>query len=240
MVWEDWREIRARPYASFSTDFGQTWTPSASPLPHAPGKNTGLSMEIGSLYADGDGYNVIAEEANDAFKTKQLVRIAFGKEDLRAERSDATAPAAAAAAPAVDTTSDASDQAAEVIARSEAALRERIDSSWQAMVEARYAEAYRMYDPFFRARNDLETFEKVTGRIKYSEYEIKDVQIDGAIAEVAVRIKASVPPFVVETTGEEVSKPEQELTVDSQWLWIDGDWYREFRLESQDMTYTGY
>ena len=108
------------------------------------------------------------------------------------------------------------------------------------MVEGRYADAYPLYDPFFRAKNSLETFEGAVGRIDYLEYEVTSVEVDEPIATVNVRVKASVPPFKVERTGEMVSQPERELTIPSSWLLIDGEWYREFRLESQNLTYTNY
>lgn len=241
MVWEDRREIRARPYAARSTDYGKTWTPAQDPLPYTEGTNTGLTLGQPALYTDAKGYNLIAEEAlDDSMKLKKLVNISFTSDDLLPKNAAPGTPPASPGAGKPNTATDAAAPTTPIAKRSEEALRGRVDAFWKAMVDGDYADAYGFYDPFFRARNSRKAFTNLTGKIDYSEFEVKDVSVDGPIAKVSVRFKASVPAFKMERTGETVSRPEQEITTTNNWLWIDDDWYREFRVESEDIRYTGY
>jgi hypothetical protein len=84
VVWEDWREIRSRLYASLSLDAGETWTYDNVPLPHLPKVNLGLRFDSQAVFAQGDQFNLIAEQAmDDSLQSKQLVRVRFSKSDLK-------------------------------------------------------------------------------------------------------------------------------------------------------------
>jgi hypothetical protein len=52
-------------------------------------------------------------------------------------------------------------------------------------------------------------------------------------------VKASVIPFRAKT-GEMITRPEQEVKVDETWLWLDGNWYREYYSEANDLKFTRY
>lgn len=223
VVWEDWRQIRSGLYASLSSDYGQTWPLSNVPLPGVPGKNLSLRYEPNAVYADGDHFQVIAEQAtDDAFVTKQLTPISLTSAQLEeyAKSNQATEQPATQA--------------------QEQALRKREEGFWEAMLAGDYTKTYAYQDPFFRARNPLDHYLGSMGRIKYTQAEVVDVHIDGPRADVKTRITASVPEFKAPTTGEMISQPERTVIVESTWLWLDGDWYREFTIESRDIVFTRY
>lgn len=223
LAWEDWRDIRARLYASLSNDYGQTWTLSNVPLPHEPGKNLRLRYEPSAIYATGERFHLIAEQLlDDSFEAKQLIRIDFTADELADYAKFAQ-----------------STQELEAKTRQEI-LRKRVEGYWQAMLAADYAKTYEYLDPFFRARVTLQNYLTKMGKIKYTQAQVDDAPIDGARSVVTSKIKASVPPFKVPSTGEIISQPDREVAVKSTWLWLDGDWYREFSYEGQDIGFTRY
>ena len=227
VVWEDWRNIRSGLYASFSSDYGATWTSDNVPLPHAANANVGLREDIGSVWAQGGRFNVIAEQfVDDSLQEKNLVRLQFTANDL-----------AAAKTVAADDGSPPADAAAKK--PSEAYLRQRVAAFWKAMVDGDYAATYQFQDPFFRARNTSIAYQYRMGRIQYHGYSIDDVRIEGPRATVKSKVKAEIKPFRA-STGKTVVRPETEVPVTATWLWIDGDWYREFYSESHDLRYTKY
>lgn len=221
LVWEDWRAIRSRLYASLSTDFGQTWTLSNVPLPHEPGTNLGLRFEPNAAWFQDGRYHLIAEQStDDGFRTKHLVQLSFTAEELAAWAARA---------------GESVDQAAR-----EALLRERSQAYWQAMLDEDYTTNYDFLDPFFRERVSRIDYLAGMGRIKYTEANLEDVEIDGSRAMVVTQIRASVPPFRAPRTGEMISVPEREAKVFNVWLWLDDNWYKEYYLEGQDLKYTRY
>jgi hypothetical protein len=220
VVWEDWREIRSRLYASLSTDYGKSWSIQDVPLEHEPGVNLRLSPVLSALYEQDGRYHVIAEQAaDDRLREKYLVSVAFSEEQLTASAPDKSEPPA--------------DERYE-------ALTKRVDAFWKAMIAEEYAGAYPIYDPFFRSRISADALISKLGRLHYHSYEIEDTSIDGPLAQVKTKLRYSIGPFQMPMTGEVVSRPEQDVTIDDTWLWIDGEWYREFRSEVQEMDFTQY
>ncbi|RKT44477.1 sialidase family protein [Thiocapsa rosea] len=232
VVWEDWREIRSRLYASLSTDYGETWKVDNVRLPFSPGTNLRLTSKRNTAYHQGDRFNVIAEQAlDDALASKHLVQLGFTADEFASlatadKKGEPAEPDSAGAAPEADV-------------RSEAGLRARINGFWQALVDKNFEVTYSMQDPFFRARNSWLSYERNMGKILYSSFNVAEVKIDGPKAEVKTTIRASIPPFRAQT-GEMISRPEEEITVDEVWLWVDDGWYREFRSEAQELKFTEY
>ncbi|MBK1722429.1 hypothetical protein CKO23_09240 [Thiocystis violacea] len=223
VVWEDWRTIRSGLYASLSKDFGETWALSNVPLPRPRGTNLGLRYEPGAIYVAGGSYHVLAERyADDTFKSKQLVQIDVAPavlSDYAKQRSE-------------------SMKADEIAG--EAQLRQRAEGYWQAMRDGEFEKAYDYLDPFFKAVTPLNAYVANMGKIKYAEAKVEDIKIQGPLAEVNTKIRASVPAFKVPTTGAMMSQPEREALVKNRWLWLDGEWVNEFRVESQDAVFTRY
>ncbi len=217
VVWEDWRTIRAGLHAALSKDFGETWTLNGVALPRETGVNLGLRFAPNALYSSGESYHVLAERyTNDRMETKRLVQI-----DLDAAK---LANIAQDARPIGDAD----------------ALRQRADAYWQAMRDGEFDKTYDYLDPFFKASTPLERYSATMGKIKYAEAKVGEIRIEGPVARVTTNIRASIPEFKMPTTGEVVSRPEREVAVENTWLWVDGEWVKEFRLESQNIVFTRY
>lgn len=265
VVWEDWREIRSRLYASLSLDAGETWTYDNVPLPHEPKTNLGLRFDSQAAFVREDQFNVIAEQAlDDSLTAKQLMLIRFSKADLKelshpngeeptsaasSESADSTSASAAKAQTDAQTAdvqtaqvkaSEPASESATTIPASEQALRKRIDGFWNAMIAAEHDRVYTFYDPFYRADNSWLIYRSNVGRIQYDNYQIQDVQIDGPVAKVKMTTSATVPPFRAPTTGEMISIPRRDIPLTDTWLWIDDNWYREYYSESKNLKYTHY
>jgi hypothetical protein len=223
LVWEDWRDIRSGLYASLSNDYGATWTLTDVPLPREPGDNLGLRYEPNAVYAAGDGYRVIAERyTDDTLKGKQLVELALDESSLKSFAESART------------------ERERLAKTGEAALRERVEGYWKAMQADDYNTTYTYLDPFFKAATPLNIYLSNMGKIKYSEAKIDAITIKGPIAEVVTTIRAHVPEFKAPMTGEVIKQPERVVPVKNRWLWIDGEWVSEFRIESQDIVFTRY
>jgi hypothetical protein len=240
VVWEDWREIRSRLYASLSLDFGKTWTLNSVPLPKEPGANVKLAQGVDALFLDRGRFNLIGEQAtDDRLTAKRLVRWEFGIEDLHTLYTNVDDGNDLPQQDSV-TTKDAGIESARQDRRSEPAIRERVTAFWEAMKSENYTSAYEFQDPFFRAKTDRSVYLQGMGRIRYHEYKIERVRIAGNRAEVDTTVKASIPPFRA-ATGEMISRPETEVAFMETWLWVDNDWYREYRAEAQgEIRFTQY
>lgn len=222
-VWEDWRDIRSGLYASLSNDYGATWTIADVPLPREPGVNLGLRYEPNAVYASGDGFRVIAERyTDDTLKGKQLVELALDESSLKSLAESARA------------------ERERLAKTGEADLRKRVEGYWKAMQADDYNTTYTYLDPFFKAATPLNIYLSNMGKIKYSEAKIDAITIKGPIAEVVTTIRAHVPEFKAPMTGEVIKQPERVVPVKNRWLWIDGEWVSEFRIESQDIVFTRY
>ncbi len=234
VVWEDWREIRSRLYASFSSDYGATWQYENVPLPHAPDMNVGLRADVSAVVFDEDRFQVFAEQyVDDAVRQKHLVRLSLSLEDMARLASAAQQRGGPRDDLGSGTTADEPDQA-------HPELRRRVAAFWEAMINKEYGDAYAFYDPFFRSRVAVTEFLPLMGRINYASSSIEDVAVTGARAEVKSRVRASIGPFKAPTTGETISRPEQEVTMTETWLWVDDNWYREFRSEAYETAFTLY
>lgn len=242
VVWEDWREIRSRLYASYSDDYGDTWKYHNVPLPHEPETNLGLKADLSAAYEADERFHVVAEQyTDDSFRKKKLVRVSFSVSDLgRFAQRPSVAPESSPRSEdgLEDTDSDTSD-ADNDAETPEDIVRGRVAAFWTAMAEGEYAKVYEMFDPFFRALNSKERYLATTGKITYGGFEIESLTVDGPKADAKTKIRVSIKPFRA-STGETISRPETETSVDETWLLIDGTWYREFVSEAQDLKYTRY
>ncbi|WP_296696965.1 WD40/YVTN/BNR-like repeat-containing protein [Thiocapsa sp. UBA6158] len=219
MVWEEWREIRARPYANLSLDGGETWAQQNVPLPFERNTNLGLRANPGALgVRDGRFHLIMLESPNDAVQSARLVEASFAPEEL-----------AEFARLAVENAPPSSDEG----------LRARVMAYWKAMMEEDYTASYKLFDPFFRDRNEQMSYLRQLGRIKYGEAAIDAVKIDGWRAEVKTRVTATIPPFTAKT-GEVVSRPPRDVELTEVWLWMGDDWYREYYSEANDIKYVRY
>lgn len=253
MVWEDWRNIRSQLIASFSHDLGATWEISNLPLPQPTGVNRGLPDAFPSLYVKDDVYHVITQQAvDDGFGAYNLIDLSFAhadlvelqdkksNDDLKEKAQVSQAPASISSVdPQVQGVGEAIVEPVLAVDQREEALHTRATRYWQAMVEKDFNTSYAMHDPFFRARVSQHSYLTLMGRISYRNPVVEAIEIEDAYARVTVRFTASIPPFRART-GEIISRPDKEILLTEVWLWLDGDWYREYYSEAQDVRFTRY
>ena len=109
-------------------------------------------------------------------------------------------------------------------------LKQRVNDFWAAFIEEDYEGIYYLYDPFFQARTDKYAFMGRLGRIKYQEFEIKDIKVEGNVAQVKVSLMYSMPKFRLKV--EEFSVPATPAEFEENWLYIYDNWYKEFYMRS--------
>jgi hypothetical protein len=108
-----------------------------------------------------------------------------------------------------------------------ALLRERANDYWSAAVKGDYEKLFSLYDPFFQAANPGSVgLERVKGKIKYHNAEVKDVQVKGNIGTVKVSITYSVPPVTLKKLA--FNQPETPAEFEETWLYIYDNWYKEY------------
>ena len=118
-------------------------------------------------------------------------------------------------------------------------LRQRVTEYWQAMQREDYAVSYAMHDPFFQTLVDRQMYFQKMGTIKYSALRIDAVERIGKIAKVKLTVEAFVPEFKT-PSGKIYSRPKAEYPMIETWLFISGDWYREYYEESSERRFTQY
>jgi gamma-glutamylcyclotransferase (GGCT)/AIG2-like uncharacterized protein YtfP len=116
-------------------------------------------------------------------------------------------------------------------------LRERANDFWSAFVKKDYETVFSIYDPFFRARTDVNTF---SGKmvITYHKFEISDIKVEGNVAKVKLNIIYSLDKIAIK--GQELSQPETEAEFEETWLYLYDNWYREYYLESVGAGFAKY
>lgn len=107
----------------------------------------------------------------------------------------------------------------------EESLRTRVDSRWQALLGRDFKSAYGYFSPAKKKLYPLVAYLDSTvnsGSVKWLGVKVKDVRLDGRVAEVAlfVRYKLSLP---VPDINEDVGVVEDVLV--EKWLWSDGQWW---------------
>jgi len=218
IIWEDWRDVRSNVRVGYSSDYGATWGQVTS-IGVSGQYNLGLDFKVPkSLVRHGDRWHVVAKRyINDTLKTYDLIAYDFSLDELNKKRA-------------------AIQENPEKL--SESRLKERITAYYQALMKEDFQSTYALSDPFFRARRSLDNYLKQLGRIKYHSFDIGEIEIRGRLARVVENFEASVPEF--EVNGKKVSKPLQPYTYNAYWVFLDGDWYREYYNEANDIRYTRY
>ncbi len=117
-------------------------------------------------------------------------------------------------------------------------LRQRVEEFWSAFLKRDYKRVYEIFDPFFRARRSFQSYMNIAGIIRYHEFEIKDIKIEGNVAKVKMRVVYSVPKMKFKHLEFKVPKTSREF--EETWLYIYDNWYKEFYLKSIDVRFTEY
>jgi|GEM_PF-5409497 len=212
---EDWRNIRAQVRYWLTAPGGKAWAvrDAAMPLPGRYSYTLGYSDP--GIHAAGKRIDLLMERKDDAFTENHLIDYRLTLDELT--RLEPPAPAFPD------------------LAR----LKSRVNAYGQALVGKDYQAAYDLFDPFYRARVDFLGFLKTQGRIRYEVAEYQGSKLQGPVAEVQFHIRASVPKFRGRS-GRELGAPERDVVIPVRWLWIDGDWYMEYRSEARGIRYTRY
>lgn len=109
-----------------------------------------------------------------------------------------------------------------------ARLKARVDKFWSLREQDKWGEIFNLLDPFFREGNRPDAYVNSQGSVKYFAHKIAgEPQITGNRAMVPVAYDSEVPELILR--GKKVSVPRQEVTIQQEWIWVDGDWYQVFR-----------
>jgi len=109
-------------------------------------------------------------------------------------------------------------------------LRQRVNDFWMAFIKEDYERIYYLYDPFFQAGTNKYAFMGTLGRIKYHEFKIKDIKVEGNVAQVKVSLVYSMPKVKLKLQEFAVSKTQAEF--EENWLYIYDNWYKEFYMHA--------
>lgn len=219
MVWEDYRDIRPNLYFSYSKDGGANWS-QARPFGRPGFDNLTLlsHLDLKSLrYENGRFHMVVPVDDGSPYTLGVLSLYSFSIEQLEAQGK----------------TMEKSRVAAD-----EQRLRARIDELWTAFVAEDYPKVYSLHDPFFRFRVPERTYLSQTGMMKYHAHEVKELTIQGNRASVRTEVEFSVPEM--KFRDKTFSRERAPEIFEEVWVFVDGDWYREFRSEATEARFTPY
>lgn len=108
-------------------------------------------------------------------------------------------------------------------------LSKRALANWDAMARQEFKKQYAFYDPVFRAHVPLDEFIRTRSKsLHYSNPDIREIKIRGRIADVTVAIDVEVRQMMV-PGGRVIDRPKKERVMPERWLWMDGNWYREYK-----------
>lgn len=218
VAWQDWRTLRAGIRYSFSEDAGRTWRVLDQPLTGGVDSNERFDVTAPSIFPVGDGKALLVVERlnGDLLTAKTLNVLEVDVHRLR--RADFMS--SGVSAPDIDR------------------LRQRAQAFWRAMAERDHETVYRMFDPYFRARVSLDDYRRNSGRIEYSNPSVEQVDVIGPLGAVIAKTTVEVKPIRMQGRVMKLDPVEKEIP--TRWIWIDGDWYHEFYLESRDYRYTPF
>lgn len=120
----------------------------------------------------------------------------------------------------------------------ESLLKARAGEFWSAFTKEDYETIYALYDPFFRAKTEKYVFFGQLGKIKYHDFSIQSVKLEGNVAKVTMKITYSMPTAKVKTQEFSVPKTTTDLT--ETWLYIYDNWYKEFYIYSLEAGVASY
>lgn len=111
-------------------------------------------------------------------------------------------------------------------AEKEELLRQRVQEMWHAQVNGDRETMYDYYDPFFRARVTKGYFAGITIPIFYYDPVVDSVEIKGNVAEVRVSMEYEVKALQGKLGTIDV--PRKHNVDRETWLFVDGNWYRQY------------
>lgn len=102
-------------------------------------------------------------------------------------------------------------------------LRERVRQYWEARVRDDIVEQYSLEEPWMRERVSLTAYARGKGATKILEYEIKGAEVKSpdAVAKLHLKYKILFQKLA--------HLPLQEMDIEQRWVWVDGEWYLQYR-----------
>ncbi len=207
VVWQDYANLRPGVMLNYSVDDGQTWM--IAPLPVSkPGGFRDVFPNIARVGRDKAGV-VFARFNSDAPGHGMSVHMQEFTIDPNTGKSSLPELAAVNA--------DANKER----------LKKRVEQFWSLRVEDKVKETYEFYDPYYRARVQKDEFSALKHRIKFNEFVIGNIDINNNIAMVEVGYQFNVPETIVQ--GKPFSVEPTKDVLKSRWLWMDNEWYLDYK-----------
>lgn len=219
VAWNDYRNIRGDLYFNRSSDGGASWLEQDRPVDRPGVTEDVLFPFVDNLQSANGGLYLLAARYRDD---------GFGVSDLYLHRLPSTG-----VAPARDLTSDLGS------AVKLGLLQERVKAFWNALLAADYGAAYELFDPYFRLRMRRDDYVAQSGRVRHHSFVIQEAEIAGNLAQVEVRFLYEIPEMSLPRGGT-YARPPTSATIRETWLFIDGQWHKEYHNEIGDFSFTRY
>ncbi|EXJ16520.1 sialidase family protein [Imhoffiella purpurea] len=216
LAWNDYRNLRGDLYYNRSVDAGATWLDQDIPVDDPGRFEDQLFPFVDNLRSSDSGFWLIGSR----YRTDDLAGA-----DLYLYSLSAEPPSPGKKEPGA--------------AQGEARLEARVTDFWGALVKADYEKAYALFDPYFRRRMPVTQYVGQSGRVKQLDFNVLDTNIEGRVARVAVELTYEIPELRFPRGGT-YSRPPTRTRLEETWIFIDGDWYKEYRNEIGDFSFTRY
>lgn len=201
-AWEDYRYIRPSIFVTLSNDQGKTWSPEPFPLePNVKQRWEGPSLELlkDKVRVYFDRWNSDARQKRDY----QYVDLALKDGKLDLEGFDKPA---------------AIDQEKRL-----QRLKERSNEFWNLRVQGKLEETYSYLDPAYRALFTQRQFDLHQGNVVFQSVELLEASFRENFGLTKFKIRMQIPPMMME--GREFKMDSREDLVNTEWVWMDNDWY---------------
>lgn len=107
-------------------------------------------------------------------------------------------------------------------------LKQRVNSYYETRKTGSTEVSYTYYDPFFRAKVTRRMYEANLIEVKFHKINPSVQEITENIAKVRVDTEYEIPETTI--MGKLISVPKRADYWVDDWIWIDGDWYKVFKV----------
>ena len=203
-AWEDYRDIRANIYVSYSEGGGKEWS---EPRPVGDPGQALLTFPRLAVDEEGDVLLFFDRFEDDARSERALhyTALEIGEKGI-------------ANLPPYDEVP---------LETKKERLRERVEAFWSLRKQGEHAKVFDYFDPGLRSRIERGNFASSQQRLQYLDYEVKGAKIQGNIAGVVTRVRVEVKPTQIK--GQEFEMDPREDLVPMEWVWVGDDWYAVYQ-----------
>lgn len=217
VAWQDWRSLRSAIHMSYSEDAGKTWAFDDIRLTDDPRAQEGFAASARALFPYQNGVRVVYEKFEDDARLEKRIQLrTVDLVDLRRKASQSKGP-------------DTPDRSR---------LEQRVMDYWRALQSRDHEKTYAMLDPYFRAKVRFDIYKENLGKIEYRDPELKVQEFYGPLALAVTKMTLEVKPFTVNRKTFKLDPVEKDIP--TRWIWIDGDWYMEYRSDAHQVDYTPF